>query len=99
MLRHNKITGARFVMLDAVEVPGTRGNTNILTAVEISFSIGTVPFDLWFVRNSEARSNHRQHLSEMDRWRARRHHHHARLGRRRIHVQVRERLGSVVAMR
>jgi hypothetical protein len=40
MLRHNKITGARFVMLDAVEVPGTRGNTNLLNAVEISFKIG-----------------------------------------------------------
>lgn len=43
MLRHNKITGARFVVLDGVEVPGTRGNTNILNAVEISFKIDDQP--------------------------------------------------------
>lgn len=43
MLRHNKITGARFVVLDGVEVPGTRGNTNILNAVEISFPIDGQP--------------------------------------------------------
>lgn len=30
-------------MLDGVELPGTRGNTNILNAVEISFSIDGAP--------------------------------------------------------
>lgn len=40
MLRHNKITGARFCVLDGVEVPGTRGSTTLLNAVEISFAIG-----------------------------------------------------------
>jgi hypothetical protein len=40
MLRHNKITGARFVVLDGVEVPGSRGTTSLLAAVDITFKVG-----------------------------------------------------------
>ena len=43
MLRHNKITGTRFVVLDGIEVPGTRGTTSLLNAVEISFKIDGEP--------------------------------------------------------
>lgn len=38
-LRHNQITGSRYVLLDGLEVPGSRGNTSIMSAVEIAFKV------------------------------------------------------------
>jgi len=39
LLRHNKLSGTRFVVLDGIEVPGTRGVTSLLNAVEIMFKV------------------------------------------------------------
>lgn len=39
LLRHNKLSGTRFVVLDGIEVPGTRGVTSLMNAVEILFKV------------------------------------------------------------
>jgi hypothetical protein len=39
MLRHNQITGSRYVILDGLEIPGSRGRTAIVSAVEIGFTV------------------------------------------------------------
>lgn len=43
MLRHNQITGSRYVILDGLEIPGSRGRTAIVSAVEIGFKVRGAP--------------------------------------------------------